>query len=94
MLMYAYAWRSGRIEFGRRVPKGALEIGYSNGRKFRNIIEVNARSGRGNDWLLVPGIPEAESDVEALAALKRFAELVRWRLEGKTGWPGGGDHVH
>jgi hypothetical protein len=85
--MYAYAWRSGKIEFGRRVPKGALEIAHSPGRKFRNIIEVNARHAYDNKTLLVPGIPEAQNEVEAFAALKRFGELIHWRLAGKTGWP-------
>jgi len=76
----AYCWRTGQIGLGRRLPKGALPIVRHNGRKLRQVVEVLARWAYDNKTMLVPGIPEAGSDVEALAALKRFAEQVKRRL--------------
>lgn len=77
--MSAYVWRTGLIEFGRYIPKGALPL--SSGRK--SIIEVIARHSRHNDDLLVPGIPEANSDVEAMEALDAFDDEIIKRLAAR-----------
>lgn len=78
-MQYAYVWRSGRIEFGDVVPAGALLIGHG-GKAFRTRVEVYARHSRsGNGWLLVPGIPEAATDDDALLALRLFAKMVLGR---------------
>jgi len=75
---YAYAWRSGQIEFGPTVPDGALKIGrLGSGVRKRDIRALARLSRRDNHTLLVPGIPEAYSDDEALTALNRFIGWVR-----------------
>lgn len=78
--MIAYCYRSGQIGLGRRLPKGALPIARVKGRSLRPVIEVLARWAYDNKTMLVPGIPEASSDTEALAALRQFGNEVRRRL--------------
>lgn len=86
--MKAFCYRSGEIEFGGIVPEGALEIARSrSSRKLRKIIEINARHAKTGSILLVPGVPEAESDDDALEACLRFKKLVAMRLAGEKGWP-------
>lgn len=75
---FAYAWRSGQIEFGPAVPDGALKIGrLGSGVRKRDIKALARLSRQDNRTLFVPGIPEAYSDDEALAALERFCRHVR-----------------
>lgn len=75
--MFAYCWRGGVIEFGRRVPKGARPIIEGRGRKVREHVEVCARHAHDGKTLLVPGIPEAPDDEAALFALNAFGAWVR-----------------
>lgn len=71
---YAYCFRNGRIEFGNDVPKGALIIGALDAAK-RDRIVARARFSRvDNETMFVPGIPEAESDDQALDALIAFID--------------------
>lgn len=79
--MFAYAWRSGLIQFGRKVPDGALCIAEGPAKKLRPSVEAVARHAYDNETLLVPGIPEAKDDDEALDALFVFQSLVEGRLE-------------
>jgi hypothetical protein len=79
MAITAYAWRSGLIQFTTpkrrpRVPAGAIAIARGPREIVRMACEVNARLGMGKSAgkLLVPGIPEADSSAEALAALHEF----------------------
>ena len=82
------AWcdRRGHIKFGVRIPKGRLLLGVGPEQKLRDSCEVLARwsypSERGgNDSIpLVPGIPEAKTDAEALAAVEWFSDAVDLRL--------------
>ncbi|MCY4395886.1 MAG: host nuclease inhibitor protein [Rhodospirillaceae bacterium] len=72
----AHAWRSGRIEFRplqSKCPEGALPLPPV----LRTRIEAKARHSYDGKTLLVPGIPEAESDTEALDALERFCDRLR-----------------
>lgn len=85
---YAYCYRSGEIEFGTSIPDGALPVGHGgSAEKLRDIVEFNARHAYDGTTLLVPGIPEAETDNEANDAYRYFRELVGLRLAGKPGWP-------
>lgn len=79
MKIFAYCWRSGRIEFGAVVPEGALPIG-SGDKAFRDNIEVKARHAYNGKWLLVPGIPEAKTDADARLALRLF---IKWAVKGE-----------
>ncbi|MCR5943965.1 host nuclease inhibitor protein [Ochrobactrum sp. XJ1] len=86
--MRAYCYRSGEIGFGNSTPQRALELAHSRrSRELRKIIEINARHGKTGSILLVPGVPEADSDTEALEACLRFKKLVAMRLAGEKGWP-------
>ena len=83
--MKAYCWASGLIEFGPRVPKGALLIASGSAKALRVYIEGVARHGYKSRWvkgrltkvpgtepLLVPGVPEAGSAV----AIHKTAEAA------------------
>lgn len=87
-LFYAYCWRSGLIEFGPVLPDGALELASSDLHDKQVMIDrvsVRARHGWDNS-LLVPGVPEAATDEEAISA------LLDWRswggLGGRIEWQG------
>jgi hypothetical protein len=88
----AYCYASGLIEFGRRIPKGAIVIARGPEKTLRDFIEVNARHGYrtkmiggrraripGTDTLLVPGVPEAENQWDAGTALKNWSKWIAVR---------------
>ena len=85
--MKAYAWRTGRIDFGRAVPDGALEIVDLPAKECRRLIKGTARIAYDNKTLLVPGVPEADEDDKALDALIRYRNWINKR-------PKGGRHEH
>jgi hypothetical protein len=85
MDMHAYCYASGLIEFGRKVPDGALPFASGPAKALRSFVEPLARHGYktrrvrgrptkipGTDCLLVPGIPEAPDQDKALDALHAF----------------------
>lgn len=55
--------------------------------KLKKIISVNARHSKCGTFLLVPGVPEAETQEEAITALFRFRRLIEMRMNGESGWP-------
>jgi len=67
------------------MPRGALKLPSAR----KSIIEVLARHSRVNDDLIVPGIPEADTDIEAMEALDAFIEKIKKcltaRRQTKTG---------
>ena len=80
----AYVWASGVIQFTTpkrrtRVPDGAIAIARGPNKRVRMACLVAARLGMGKSSgkLLGPGIPEAESQQEALAALSEFRKRVQ-----------------
>ncbi|ATA26609.1 host nuclease inhibitor protein [Brenneria goodwinii] len=77
MKLIAYAWASGLIEFGKTLPDGALPVIRGQDSAVREAIDVIARHSRVNDDLLVPGIPESDSQHEACDALIRFTSRVK-----------------
>jgi hypothetical protein len=84
--MIAYCFTSGVIHFGRKLPKGAIEIANLPGKKLRQIISVAARwsypskPGADDEVPLVPGIPEAKNQSEKLDALLAFRKQVEARI--------------
>lgn len=76
MAHFAYCWRGGVIEFGPRVPKGARQLDRGTEQSVRRRVEPLARHGYDGRTLLVPGIPEAETDVAAHEAYKRFKSIL------------------
>lgn len=80
--MRAYCYASGLIEFGNKLPDGALPIAIGRAKPLRDFIEVQARHGYqskvvdgrltkicGTEHLLVPGVPEAEGGIAKVDAL-------------------------
>lgn len=76
----AFVHRNGVIGFAQRQPRNALRIATAPLRRLRSIVEVVARHAYDGKTLLVPGIPEAETEQQAFAAAHRFREQVLKRL--------------
>jgi len=74
--MIAYCYRSGEIMFGPSLPAGAIQLISGKSADVRKIIEPAARLAYDGRTLLVPGIPEAGTDDEALYALERFQAWI------------------
>ena len=85
--LIAYCWCNGKIEFGSTVPDGALPIVSGPSDHVRTAVEVLARwsnpTERGGDdsCPLVPGVPEADTDVAKLEAVDRFVQCVDIRMK-------------
>lgn len=79
--MRAYCFASGKIDFGRKVPDGAILIATGPAATLRSAIGPAARLAYDNNTLLVPGVPEAENQQKAGDAL---AGWVDWRRKGWT----------
>lgn len=77
--MYAYCWRSGLIEFGKRVPCGAREIVRGPRKIIKQALNNKSRHDRDGRSLLVPAIPEAKDDNAAYWELHMFRQEV-WRI--------------
>lgn len=74
--MIAYCYRNGVIKFGKTEPKGALEISRGSGKTWKAKISARARLHFDGKTLLVPGIPEAKNNKEAIDALLKFTKFV------------------
>lgn len=77
----AWCWRSGLIEIGDRVPTGAIGLVRGPAGQLRKTLELMARHGQGasDGKLLVPGLPEAETEVAASDAVEAFLTWGRKR---------------
>lgn len=74
--MHAYCYRGGEIAFGQKVPSGAILLVTGKARLVRERVSARTRLSYDNRTLLVPGIPEAEDDAAAEAALLAFKAFV------------------
>ncbi len=83
--MKAYCFATGLIEFGNKVPSGAITIAGGRPKALRAFIEARARHGYstrlvkgrptkipGSDTLLVPGVPEVDDEGDKLRALRNW----------------------
>lgn len=91
-MIYANVGPDGVIVFEPRADPvlARLPVGYapdSDARRFKDIISVNARHAKDGSFLLVPGMPEARNQREAMDALLRFRRLIEMRMAGETGFP-------
>ena len=71
----AYCFRSGVIELAPTmadVPEGAVPIAQGEDKTLRRRVTDKARHAYDGETLLVPGIPEAESEKDAYAALRNW----------------------
>ena len=88
----AYCYRNGVLGFtDSACPDGALPVAKGNGKKWRQQVEVLCRLAYDGVRLLVPGVPEAENDTDALNAVYRFQAALEWALlpkktRQKTSW--------
>ena len=76
----AVVWRTGMIEIVTSVPDGAIEIARGGKKQLEECVLPPARLAYDGRTWLVPGIPEADFDDEAMAALKAFQMQVKIRL--------------
>ncbi|UNZ49481.1 hypothetical protein [Agrobacterium tumefaciens] len=76
MMAHIVCYRSGETFVSRRVPKGSMKIVTGHGRRLKRVLGVWARHAYDGKRLLVPGVPEAVSDLQALEAIKQFQQLL------------------
>lgn len=90
--MKAWCWPGGLIEFGRKLPDGALLIAEGPAATLRDFIEPVARHGYrtrkikgrptkvpGSDHLLVPGLPETPGHDQKLEKLWQWLAWIAKR---------------
>ena len=75
----AYCYRSGEVQVARREPSGAIALVRGPAPLLRQVVSANARHSRTSNTLLVPGVPEAVTQEEALDAAAAWAKRVAQR---------------
>lgn len=75
--MKAFCWRSGLIQFGRKVPEGAILVAEGPSKELRDLICATSRHAYNGKDLLIPGVPEADTDETAADALERFIDWIK-----------------
>jgi len=89
-MLYAFCYRNGQIEFNRHLPQSSILIGKGPEKQLRWAVMMLARQshpskpGRKDCVPLVPGVPEAATDKDALDAMIRFRQKVRVRMNPVT----------
>lgn len=77
----AYAWRTGAIDLSDgRTPRGAIKLFTFTSRRAalvgNRVLETQARHAYDGKTILVPGLPEADDDDQALDALIAWCRRV------------------
>lgn len=75
----AYCWRGGRIAVGTRCPEHALPLFRGSKHHLYKVIRGTARRGLGG-ISLVPGVPEAATDNDAVDAVIAYRDWVLDKL--------------
>lgn len=78
-MLIAYCWAGGLIEFGTKLPAGAIEIARGKESIVRKHITATARVSKDGTQLLVPGVPEAQSGDAAVDAVVAHATWLKGR---------------
>lgn len=91
-MIYANVGPDGVIVFEPHadIALARLPIGNASNKdakRFKQIVSVNARHAYDGETLLVPRMPEAENQSDALDALLWFRRLIEMRMAGEKGWP-------
>lgn len=73
--LLAYCGPDGVIHFGTEVPQWSIELVRGDSTEVRDRLQIVARRGWTPGVLLVPGLPEANDQAEARAAL---AAWLKW----------------
>jgi hypothetical protein len=84
-MAYICCYRSGEVFVSKRVPKGAIELVRGHGTRLKRVLSAQARPSYDGVTLLVPGIPEADTDLQALEAAKAF-ELLIYKALATSPW--------
>lgn len=79
-MAHIVCYRSGEAFVSRRIPKGTMKLVTGHGRRLRRILSVCARHAYDGKTMLVPGLPEADNDLQAIEAVKGFEQMLRKRL--------------
>lgn len=79
-MAHIVCFRSGETFVSRRVPKGTMKIVTGHGRRLKRILSICARHAYDGETMLVPGLPEADNDLQAINAVKAFEQMLRNRL--------------
>lgn len=79
-MTYAHVLRSGELKFSHLPTFEGLVISEGHGREWRKHVEVLCRLAYDGHTYLVPGVPEAESDDEAMNAVIKFKHVVAYRF--------------
>ncbi|WP_094462644.1 hypothetical protein [Pannonibacter phragmitetus] len=84
------AWRSGELEFSNTFVDGAILVCIGQLDEVRDLATSLARHAHDGETLLVPGVPEAGCDMDAVdafiswrkwfrdCATRRGVEMVMW----------------
>lgn len=79
-MLYAHTDRRGVITISDALNQaGLICIGHGEGWPFREAVSALARLAYDGETMLVPGIPEAENESQALEAAYRFRALLKTR---------------
>ena len=75
-------WRSGEVEVVSRRPEGTiLVLGGLPKQRLEAALSAVARHAYDGTTLLVPGLPEADDEKQAVTAVSKFRDALRGRLE-------------
>ncbi len=75
--LYAHCYRTGEITISRSDDEpGMLCLGSGTGQEFKDKVSARARPACDNKTILVPGLPEAGSEAEAIVAVNRFVDYL------------------
>lgn len=80
----AFVYRSGEIGFGDQVAEGCLAIAQGDAMRLRTAVQAVARHAYDGQTLLVPGVPEADDDNDALNAVHAFCRRVHQRMRRRS----------
>jgi len=78
--LYAYCYASGQIACGSSIPDGALPLGHGKPKQVREWIMAVSRHTYRKGLYLVPGVPEAPNEKQALKAYQAFIKWARPHL--------------
>lgn len=97
MTHVAFCWRTGVIGFASAntpAPEGVIVFATGDEAELKDICQARSRHGYEPDALLVPGIPEAPDDNDALLALQGWCDWAfkDWPVvDGVAVQPAGGE---
>ncbi|MFA6966098.1 host nuclease inhibitor protein [Bosea sp. (in: a-proteobacteria)] len=69
-------WRSGEVEVVSRAPAGSVTLMRGPRKRLEKLLSACARHAYDGRTFLVPGVPEADTDQQALDAVERFQRFL------------------